>query len=255
MIRSIIVEDDSDHSKELESLLNEIGDLEVVDICRNVSDAFMKITTHKPELIFLDIELEYGELGFKLLKMIDTETVGVIFTTAHLNYYLSEIRKCGLTYLAKPPYDLNEIKEKLERYQQKNRAIDVAQRNSLTKNLNNPDTELHEIWINSKTEKSRIEIKDIIYCESDNSYVYFHINRDNKESKIISSERNMKEWAKVLSANPTILRIHNEFLVNINYIQNYKHKKKVVTLANGKELRVSDGYKNVLNKYIGNHNK
>ena len=79
-MRAIIVDDERLARKELATLLSEFKEIEVIDEAVNADDAFDKINTQCPNLIFLDVQMP-GKTGFDLLEMLDT-VPRVIFTTA-----------------------------------------------------------------------------------------------------------------------------------------------------------------------------
>ena len=99
MIRTIIVEDDSMHSKSLVRLLEEnFSNVEILAVCNNVPEAVKEITAQKPQLVFLDVELG-PYTGFDLLEMLENRNFEVIFTTAYQKYAVRAIKTSALDYL------------------------------------------------------------------------------------------------------------------------------------------------------------
>ncbi|MGB3464443.1 MAG: response regulator, partial [Cyclobacteriaceae bacterium] len=80
-MKTLIIDDERLARKELLSLLDSYPELEIVGEAVNAEDAYEKIQSMKPELIFLDIQMP-GKTGFELLEMLDSAPK-VIFTTAY----------------------------------------------------------------------------------------------------------------------------------------------------------------------------
>ena len=110
MIKALIVDDDVKNTRILHGLLDEFcPQIEVTGEANNVEEAIEMIRRDKPALVFLDIEMPYGN-GFELLDQLAPVDFEVIFITAYDNYAIKAIKYCALDYLLKPV----NIKELLE---------------------------------------------------------------------------------------------------------------------------------------------
>ena len=56
-IRTILVDDEKLATQGLQLRLEAHGDVEIVDTAQNGREAIRKIKTHKPDLVFLDIQM------------------------------------------------------------------------------------------------------------------------------------------------------------------------------------------------------
>lgn len=242
MIKCIIVEDDPIYSKQLCDLLESSDSkMQVVSICRNVKDALIGIDQHKPELIFLDIELQGNETGFDLLKQIDEIHFSVIFTTSHVDENINRIRICGIGFIIKP-YIYSELKDVIEKYI-KNRHKSIEKVSTIKGNLHTDDPNDRYIFIENRSESVKVEINNIIFCQSDDPYTSFYLKTPMEGKDILISSRSIKEFEQYF-AETNITRIHNRYLANIKYIKKYmKGDGGTITLDNGKELPVSKTYK------------
>jgi two-component system LytT family response regulator len=83
-IKAIIIDDERLARNELKKLLQDHGDIEVIDEAANVDEGIEKIETLNPDLIFLDIQMP-GKTGFDLLAEVE-KAPKVIFTTAYDEY-------------------------------------------------------------------------------------------------------------------------------------------------------------------------
>ncbi len=109
MLKSIIVDDEFKSRESLRILLEDFCDsVKVCALCQNVDEGLAAIETFKPEVVFLDIQMQ-RESGFDLLTRIKSVNFEVIFTTAHSEYAIKAFRFSAIDYLLKP-IDIAELK-------------------------------------------------------------------------------------------------------------------------------------------------
>ena len=80
-IRTILIDDEDLSRQEMRHLLTAYPDIRIVDEAVSAGEALAKIRQHRPELIFLDINMP-GKNGFELLDELD-ESPHVVFVTAY----------------------------------------------------------------------------------------------------------------------------------------------------------------------------
>jgi two-component system LytT family response regulator len=112
-MKALIIDDERLARKELTNLLKEHHEIVIIGEAVNADDAFQKIQSLDPDLLFLDIQMP-GKTGFDLLEMLD-RVPKVIFTTAYDEYALKAFEVNALDYLLKPvqPERLAESIKKL----------------------------------------------------------------------------------------------------------------------------------------------
>ena len=117
-MRTLIIDDTRMARQELRFLLKNYPEVEVIGEASQAEEALTQIHLHKPDLLFLDIQMP-GKNGFELLEMLD-EVPLVIFTTAYDEFALRAFEYNALDYLQKPIKDerlqkaLNKIKEQVQ---------------------------------------------------------------------------------------------------------------------------------------------
>ena len=99
-MRALLVDDERLARNELRRMLELVDGVEVVGEARNVGDAVDQITSLRPDLVFLDVQMPDGD-GFDVLDRLD-EAPAVIFTTAFDHYALQAFEVNALDYLVKP---------------------------------------------------------------------------------------------------------------------------------------------------------
>jgi DNA-binding NarL/FixJ family response regulator len=115
-IRTVIVDDERPACDRLKKLLSAFPRIEVVSSFTNSRQALEYIHKYKPELVFLDIELDHTVSAFDLLEQLREGFYNphVIMVTAHPQYAIRSIKQEVFDYLLKP-VDIDELKDTLER--------------------------------------------------------------------------------------------------------------------------------------------
>lgn len=120
--RAIIVEDERlPRLSLLQKLETYHPDIEVVACCESYEDALTAILRHRPDILFLDIQLQ-GHTTLELLRELK-EAIPlphIIFTTAYSNseYLLQAIRFAAADYLLKP-VDVSDLAKAIRRIEER----------------------------------------------------------------------------------------------------------------------------------------
>src|SRR5262245_57586641 len=103
MIKAIIIDDQEFCVEMLSDLLQDHcpKNVQVVATCSSGRDALRQIPRHKPDVLFLDVEMP-GMNGFEMLKKIPKRNFEVIFTTSYDKYMVDAMRHSAIDYLMKP---------------------------------------------------------------------------------------------------------------------------------------------------------
>jgi two-component system, LytTR family, response regulator len=101
-IRTIIVDDESLAIQGLTLRLEPHDDVEIIDTAQNGREAIRKIKTHKPDLVFLDIQMP-GFDGFSVVQgLMDVEPPLFVFVTAYADHAIKAFEARAIDYLLKP---------------------------------------------------------------------------------------------------------------------------------------------------------
>jgi two-component system LytT family response regulator len=219
MIKTIIVDDDYLHLGSLETMLNKhFKQVEIIACCKNVTDAVNRIDALKPQLVFLDIEMGTHS-GFDLLEMVDERAFEVIFTTNYQKYAIQAIKASALDYIEKPIRKEN-IEEALQRFKEKTGNNRIS---NLLANFKLKDED-QRIALHDKNGLNFFEVKNIVRCQSDNSYTEFFILDERCNPTLISKivvSRGFNDFEDFLVDKGLFYRVHNKHIVNINHIKKY----------------------------------
>ena len=248
MIKIIIVDDSSTSRITLEKFLtkNFSEKYNIVAICEDANSAKKAIKTHKPDLVFLDIEMP-NKNGFELLKEIKTIKFEVIFTTSHSDYAIKAIKADALDYLIKP-INLKDLTVAIRRFENKKIVQDSSEIKAIDAKSNNDL--IKKIAFSTDTGYEFININSILYCEANSNYcrIFCVDGRD------ILLAKTLKSIDEQLIPTNLFHRIHKSYLVNLNYILRLNKAGSLeVELQNGVKLPVSFRQKdNFLNAFKDN---
>lgn len=233
MIQSIIIDDEANSRKTLRNMLEQYcHDVEVVEMAGSVPEGVKKIQKHKPELIFLDIEMP-GHNGFELFEFLPDLSSEVIFTTAYDQYAVKAFKFSAVDYLLKP-IDLEELRAAIERYRNKGRqsGTDINKFKILQENIRSPFQKLGLPTIDGYF---FVKLQDIIRCEADSNYTRFHTLSGEK----ILVPKTLKDYQTLLEEFG-FLRVHRSHVINLSHIQKYTRTRiPSITMVDGTTISVS----------------
>jgi two-component system LytT family response regulator len=115
-VRTVIVDDERYACERLKKLLKPFSQIELLDYSTNSREAVSYIMKTKPDLVFLDIELENNISGFDIIEKLgeDLYLPHIILVTAHTQYSIKAIKHQVFDYLVKP-VDVDELEDTLDR--------------------------------------------------------------------------------------------------------------------------------------------
>lgn len=233
MLKSIIVDDEPKSRENLKIILQDfVSNVTVDALCGSVDQAVTAINTSKPDIVFLDIEMQQ-ETGFDLLTKIQDIEFEVIFITAYSEYAIKAIKFSAIDYLLKP-IDIEELKGAVQRVIQKREVRTSGRLQILRDHFTAPKDKL-KIALPTAHGIIFTAIENILYCEASSNYTILH-TADGKE---YVASKTLKEYEDLLIGY-NFFRIHHSYLVNINAIKKYvKGDGGHVILSNNISLDVS----------------
>src|SRR4051795_8402579 len=117
-IRTILVDDEPLATQGLQLRLQAHEDVEVVATAANGREAIRQIKTHKPDLVFLDIQMP-GFDGFSVIQgLMEVEPPLFVFVTAYSDHALRAFEADAVDYLMKPVEE-ERLADTLERVRQR----------------------------------------------------------------------------------------------------------------------------------------
>jgi two-component system LytT family response regulator len=232
-IKAIIIDDEERARDSLSSIIKDYcKDVLIVDTCSNVPDGVIAINKHKPDVVFLDIEMpDYN--GFELFSFFNEINFDIIFVTAYSQYAIKAFEVSAIDYLLKP-VDIEALQKSLEKVKTKQTQIALQKRLELLKE-NFTAEEINKIALPMGDGLLFVEMKDIILFEADGAYTNLYMNNG---SKILVSKR-LKFFEDILQDRTNFFRPHRSHLININYIKKYIKGDNTIVMDNLVELSLS----------------
>jgi two-component system LytT family response regulator len=234
MINAIIVDDELKSRESLKILLEEFCDnVTVKALCQDVAEAVQAIQQYKPDVVFLDIQLQ-RETGFDLLTQLGDFDFEVIFTTAYAEYAIKAFKFAAIDYLLKP-IDIEELKRALSKVEKRMNDSISLRLQQLMQNLKNTSSENYKLALPTTDGLVFVKMQDILYCEASSNYTEITV----MDGKKYIVSRTLKEYEDMLGEH-NFYRIHNSYLINLNAIKKYvRGEGGYVIMANDKSLDVS----------------
>ena len=217
MMKILIADDEKNVREALAEMIQlYCSDVTIVASTHNVSTTIESINKHHPDVILLDIDLKDGT-GFDVLKQYKTPTFKVVFITAFQQYALEAFRFSAMDYLLKPVdpdlfvQAINKVSETIDK---EKLSLKIE---SFLYNMDAISKGDKKIILKTSDNIHVVNVKDIMYCEADHSYTNFYLA---DRSRIMVS-KTLGEYDELLSAH-NFIRIHQSYLLNINYIKRYE---------------------------------
>jgi two-component system, LytTR family, response regulator len=248
MIEAVIIDDEPKNVKILRSMLTEFcPQVIITGDADNARTGYELIVSQKPNLVFLDIEMPYGN-GFDLLNQLTPASFEVIFVSAFDKYLLQAFKYAALDFLLKP-VNIDELKAAVLNAEKRIQKQAVNQHLSLLlDNFRKPSVALQKIAIPTTEGFDFIFVNEIIRCEAQGAYTEIYI----KDSKKILVSKPLKDYESLLPED-IFFRIHNSHLINLNFIKKYnKGRGGFVELDDGAIIEVAVRRKEDFLKRFGN---
>ena len=216
MIKAILIDDIKNSRVTLaDDLKTYCPDVYIVGEADSVQSGVALIKTTKPDIVFLDIELQDGT-GFDILDSFDKIEFKIIFITGLDSYGIKAIKFSALDYLLKP-VDTDELVKALDKYKENEMRNDLkANVDYLMENIRGIKPKFKRIALSSAVKVNMVNIDDIIRCEAQSNYTLFYLNGGEQ----ILVTKSLKEYENLLEEY-SFMRVHHSHLINLNYLKEY----------------------------------
>ena len=218
MLRVLIIDDEAHMRDTLVKLLElHCPEVLVVGQASGVLTGATAINEFHPDLVFLDIQMKDGT-GFDLLYNLPSIDFKVIFVTAYDKYALQAFRCSAVDYLLKP-VNPELLTDAVKRAGQMIQEHFNLQMKALEENLKSVNKQHKKIIIKTTENIHLLDMKNIISCESDNSYTTIHTSEGDK----IVVSKTLKDYEDLL-ADCGFYRVHKSFLINLLQIKRFERQ-------------------------------
>lgn len=263
-IRTILVDDETLAIQGLQLRLQPHEDVEIIDTCLNGREAIRAIKTHKPDLVFLDIQMP-GFDGFSVVQgMMEIEPPLFIFVTAYSDHAIRAFEAQAVDYLLKP-VDTDRLADALERVRQRlseKRNLAEVERlrevlaevapdamNDYVPEDEAPASNRYEKLINIKDRGQifRVDVDSIERIDAAGDYMCIYT----ADNSLILRET-MKDLEKRLDPR-NFQRVHRSTIVNLSQVRQVKphtNGECFLVLESGAQVKVSRSYRDVVARFV-----
>jgi two-component system, LytTR family, response regulator len=233
---ALIVDDEELARHILRELLQSHPEIRLAAECANGFEALKAIGEHKPDLIFLDVQMP-KLTGFDVLELLETDAA-VIFVTAYDQYAMRAFEVHAVDYLLKP-VSRQRFEEALERAK-KRIGEKQPSAHQLAAAARPPRQFLERLVVKDGTRVTLVPVAKLDYVEAQDDYVALASQgkKHLKQQTIASIEAGL---------DPSrFVRIHRSYIVNferLTRIEPYGKDSRLAILVDGTRLPVSrSGY-------------
>lgn len=244
--------------KLLKITLLDIPNVDIIAECKNGREALDKALDLSPDLMLLDIQMP-GLSGIEVVQALQSDLMPmVIFITAYDKYAIDTFKLHAVDYLLKP-LDEELVQQAIERAWQRksmNEDVNVRKQKLVTavdvlekplKQSEEYQRDARKLAIKDGREIDMVEFGKIDWIDAAGDLMCVH-----SEGKTYVMRSTMKSLMTQLNAG-VFRRIHRSTVININRIERIVPHIKgeyFVYLDCGEKLKVSRGYKDVINEYL-----
>lgn len=238
-IKCVIVEDEPAAREVFKNYLSKYcPQVEVIGEAHNGREAVPILHDLEPQLVFLDVEMPFGN-AFDVLEACKDLYFETIFVTAFSEYSLRALNQSAAYYLLKP-ISIEELILAVNKVQQHIINKEIFNRNKiLVENLKETKPEKQQVILPTLEGFEVVKIEDIVRLQGNGNFTDIYLK--DKSKKMVC--RFLKHFHEILPY--PFIRIHKSHIVNFNYVKSYhKNSGGYVTLADGTEIEISSSYKN-----------
>ena len=263
-IRTILVDDEKLAIQGLALRLTAHDDVEIVETCQNGREAIRAIKTHKPDLVFLDIQMP-GFDGFSVVQgLMEVEPPLFVFVTAYSDHALKAFQADALDYLMKP-IEESRLADTLDRVRQRlteKRGVEEVDRlkeviaeiapdshETLTDSSDQVSSNRFEKLINIKDRGQifRVDVDTIERIDAAGDYMCIYTG----DNTLILRET-MKDLEKRLDPR-RFQRVHRSTIVNLDLVKEVKphtNGECFLVLQSNAQVKVSRSYRDVVARFV-----
>ena len=240
--RAILIDDEPLARQIVREFLRDFPQVEIIAECENGRQAVAALNRHKPDLVFLDVQMPVLN-GFEVLEQLE-HVPNIIFSTAYDDYAIRAFEVNAVDYLLKP-YDRMRFAAAVQRAFARNAMAPAAVNAEMERLLRllqyaqKKETLADRLLLRSGERILPLRIADIDWVEAADDYTVLHVGGSRHLSSL-----GLGELEKRLPAHQ-FLRVHRSAIINVTRI---KHLEKdgeggmLAMLMNGEKVKISRKY-------------
>lgn len=232
-LSAIIIDDEKMARTLLSGMIAEYcSDVQVMETCQDLPSGIKAIRKHKPNIVFLDIEMP-GFSGLEILDFFDENEIdfSIVFTTAYNQYALQAFKLSAIDYLLKP-VEAQDLEKAVERCKKNG----VKKNYQILKDNLNPHS-APKLAVHTINSVKFIETDQIIFFKAEGAYTELMLTN----GKVITASKGLKKYEEILKDNRTFFRCHKSYIINLNFVtEHIKSDGGYLRLAEKFEISLSN---------------
>jgi two-component system LytT family response regulator len=236
MIKAVLIDDEPLARSIVAEYLQSYTEISIVQECGDGFEGVKAIAQHKPDLIFLDVQMPKIN-GFEMLELVE-QPPSVIFTTAFDEYAMKAFESHAIDYLLKP-----FSKERFDKAVQKwlgRQQQDPKQKNILlTEEIRQPE-EKNRIVVREGGNIRIIPVNEIQYIEAYDDYVKIYTGKE-----MFLKKKTMSFYEQHLDPSQFV-RVHRSYILQLSQltrIEPLERDTHIALLKSGAKIPLSrSGY-------------
>ncbi len=235
-IQSVIVEDETAAREALKNYLSKYcPQVEVIGEAQNIKEAVPLLHETLPQLVFLDVEMPFGN-AFDVLEACKDLQFETIFVTAFSEYSLKALNQSAAYYLLKP-ISIEELIVAVNKVQQHIINNELFNRNKIiVENFREPKPEKQQVILPTLEGFEVVKMEEIVRLRGNGNFTDIYLSNGSK--KMVC--RFLKHFSELLPY--PFIRVHKSHIINVNFVKSY-NKGGFLTLHDATEIEVSPTYK------------
>lgn len=235
MIRTLIIDDEKNATDVLElQIANYCDGIEVIGVCNSSLEGIKMISTLKPNLVLLDIDMPHLS-GFDVIEATKDMNYKVIFTTAFNEFAIKAFKVAAVDYLLKP-IDIIELRSALARVKSEvDHVPGLSDYKKIMSSLSSHGNQNKKIALQSSNGMKLVEVDQVVRAESESNYTHVYLS----DGKKITLAKTLKSVEEALAGFP-FCRVHQSHLINVNFVNKIiKGDNPYVLMLDGTSITVS----------------
>ncbi len=234
-IKAVIVDDELIAREVLRSYLAKYcPQIEILGEAENIKEAVPMIAQKQPQLVFLDVEMPYGN-AFDVLEATKDFSYETIFITAFSQYSLQALNKSASYYILKP-IDIQELILAVNKAADSIQNKEELNRNKILLENLKLKPEKQQLILPTLQGFDVVKTEDIMRLQADGNFTQVYLTDGSR--KMVC--RFLKHFDDLLEK--PFLRVHRSHIINTNFVKSY-HKSGTATLSDQTEIEISGSFK------------
>ncbi|MBR9859769.1 response regulator transcription factor [bacterium] len=242
----VLIADDEKMSRDLieKYALKYCKGLEIVAKAKDANEAIAKIQEFKPDLVFLDVEMPFGN-AFDVLEGTSELEFQTIFITAYSEYAIKAFNYSAAYYILKP-INIEELVKAVD----KAKELIAKGETSVLKEVLKQNLQgdgIQRIVVPDQQGFEIIQTADIVRISGNGNYsdIYLKSGKKKTISKVL-------KFFSDLEDQNGFMRIHRSHIINLSCVTAYrKGRGGTVILTDDSEVEVSESKKKQLLDQLG----